>query len=77
MKFDRFLEIQKKNMALAKEVSRVANIKFRSGTGNNLDIVDAENQFKTAETNYFNALYNAIIAKIDLDKAMGRLIKDK
>ncbi len=71
------LEIQKKNMALAKEVSRVANIKFRSGTGNNLDIVDAENQFKTAETNYFNALYNAIIAKIDLDKAMGRLIKDK
>ena len=71
------LEIQKKNMELAKEVSRVANIKFQSGTGNNLDIVDAENQFKTAETNYFNALYNAIIAKIDLDKAMGRLIKDK
>ncbi|HAS45654.1 MAG TPA: transporter [Microscillaceae bacterium] len=71
------LEIQKKNMELAKEVSRVANIKFRSGTGNNLDIVDAENQFKTAETNYFNALYSAIIAKIDLDKAMGRLVQKK
>ncbi|OJJ18088.1 hypothetical protein BKI52_27305 [marine bacterium AO1-C] len=71
------LEIQKQNMELAKEVSRVANIKFKNGAGNNLDIVDAENQFKTAETNYFNALYSAIIAKIDLDKAMGRLTKDK
>lgn len=71
------LDIQKKNMALAKEVSRVANIKFQSGTGRNLDIIDAENQFKTAETNYFNALYNAIIAKIDLDKAMGKLATNK
>ena len=71
------LEIQKQNMALAKEVSRVANIKFQSGTGRNLDIIDAENQFKTAETNYFNALYNAIIAKIDLDKSMGKLANDK
>lgn len=71
------LDIQKKNMELAKEVSRVANIKFQSGTGRNLDIIDAENQFKTAETNYFNALYNAIIAKIDLDKAMGKLATNK
>lgn len=70
------LDIQKQNMELAKEVSRVANIKFQSGTGRNLDIIDAENQFKTAETNYFNALYNAIIAKIDLDKAMGKLAND-
>jgi outer membrane protein TolC len=71
------LEIQKQNMELAKEVSRVANIKFQSGTGKNLDIIDAENQFKTAETNYYNALYNAIVAKIDLDKAMGKLAADK
>ncbi|WP_045113149.1 TolC family protein [Microscilla marina] len=71
------LKIQKQNMDLAKEVSRVANIKFQSGTGKNLDIIDAENQFKTAETNYYNALYNAIISKIDLNKAMGKLVVDK
>ncbi len=67
------LDIQKKNMELAQEVSRIAQAKFRGGTGTNIDIIDAENTFKQAENAYFTAMYNAIIAKVDLDKALGKL----
>lgn len=68
------LEKEKKNLALAKEVSRVSSIKFQAGTGTNKDIVDAENEAKQAEANYYNALFSAVIARIDLLKAQGKIL---
>ncbi len=66
-------EIQKTNMALALEVSRVARVKYQNGIGTNLEIINAETSFKEAETNYYNALYNAAISLVDLKKALGIL----
>jgi len=31
---------------------------------------------KEAQTNYFAALYDLLIAKVDLDKAMGKLLAE-
>lgn len=67
------LEIQRRNMELANEVVRVAQLKFQQGVGSNLEITNAENDLKQAQTNYFAALYDILIAKIDLDKAQGKL----
>ncbi|MFN3588586.1 MAG: TolC family protein [Spirosomataceae bacterium] len=67
------LEIQRRNMELANEVVRVAQLKFQQGIGSNLEITNAENDLKQAQTNYFAALYDILIAKIDLDKAQGKL----
>jgi outer membrane protein TolC len=36
--------------------------------------VDAEASLKEAQVNYYNALYDALIAKVDLDKAYGKLL---
>jgi outer membrane protein len=69
------LEIQKKNMELAQEVSRVAKVKYENGVGSTLEIVNAESAFKEAETNYYNALYNIVLSKVELDKALGKLGK--
>lgn len=69
------LEAQKRNMELAKEVLRVSQVKYKQGVGSSLDIINAETAYKEAETNYFTALYDALIAKIDLDKALGKLGK--
>jgi outer membrane protein TolC len=44
--------------------------------GTNLEVIDAETGFKEAETNYYNALYEAWSAKIDLDKALGALVQE-
>lgn len=67
------LDIQSKNMELAQEIARVAKAKYENGTGANLEIINAQASFKEAENNYYVAMYNAIIAKVDWDKATGKL----
>ena len=69
------LETQKKNIDLAQDVYRVTKIKYEQGVGSNLEMVTAETTLKEAQTNYYNALYDAIVSKIDFDKANGTLIK--
>jgi outer membrane protein TolC len=65
------LQNQQRNMELAKEVTRVTKIKYQNGVGSNLEVVNAEADYKEAETNYFATLYEALIRKIDLDRALG------
>ena len=67
------LQENQKNMELATEIVKVSKIKYKQGVGTNLEILNAEAALKESQTNYFNSLYNAIIAKIDLDKAQGKL----
>jgi outer membrane protein TolC len=67
---------QKSNMDLAKEVVRVTKIKYKQGVGSNLEVINAEISLKEAQTNYFTTLYNALIAKVDLDKALGKLYNE-
>jgi outer membrane protein TolC len=38
-----------------------------------MEIYNAQTEFKMAENNYYGALYDAIIAKIDYLKATGNL----
>lgn len=68
------LETQNKNRELAREIARVSKIKYDQGVGSNLEVIDAESSLREAETNYYTALLEAFISKIDLDKAAG-LIK--
>ena len=69
------LLIQRKNMTLAQHVYDVAQKKYQGGVGTNLEIVTAETSLKEAQTNYYNSVYDMLIAKIDYQKAIGTLIK--
>lgn len=69
------LEIQKKNITTAEDVFRVTKIKYEQGVGSTLEVITAETALKESQTNYFSALFDAIISKIDFDKANGNLIK--
>ena len=66
-------EVQTENKELAMEVFRMAKIKYEEGVGSNLEVVEADSALKEAETNYFSALYDALIAMVDLEKALGIL----
>ncbi len=68
------LTSQKENMELAAKVARVTRIKYEQGVGSNIEVVDAENSLRQAQTNYYSALFDAMIAKVDLDKAYGKLL---
>jgi len=67
------LDIQERNLKLAKEVVKVSSSKLKNGVGSNLELTTAESQLREAQINYYDALYNAIVAKIDLQKAKGTL----
>ena len=67
------MDYQKKNMALAETVYNQTKKKYEIGTGSTTEINTAEVDLKTAQTNYIEALYEAIIAKVDFLKATGKL----
>jgi outer membrane protein TolC len=67
------LEMQKKNIELAEEVYKVSKIKYDQGVGSNLEVTTAETALKESQTNYFSALYDALISKVDYDKANGTI----
>ena len=69
------LKTEKENMELGMEVFRVTRVKYQEGVGSNLEVIEAETSYKEAETNYYVALYDALIAKVELEKAMGILNK--
>ena len=64
---------QRKNIELAEKVYNTTKIKYEQGLGNNQEIYNAQTELKVAQNNYYGALYDAIIAKIDYQKAIGKL----
>ena len=69
----RSLDIQEQNLVLAKDVVRTSKVKYDQGVGSNLEVLNAETSLKEAQSNYYNAIYSAIIAKIDYEIAMGNI----
>jgi outer membrane protein len=67
------LENQQKNIELANKVYTIAQKKYKEGVGSNIEILQAETAYKEAQTNYFNSLFEAMIAKIDYQKSLGLL----
>ena len=67
------LDYQEKNMKLAEEVYNQTKKKYEIGTGSNTEITLAQTDLKSAQTNYINAMYDAIIARVDYLKATGKL----
>jgi hypothetical protein len=67
------LNNQKKNTLLAEQVYNNTKLKYEQGLGSNMEIYNAQTELKVAQNNYFGALYDAIIAKVDFLKAMGTL----
>jgi outer membrane protein TolC len=66
------LDFQKQNMELAENVYNQTKKKYEAGTGDQIEIINAETDLRTAQTNYISAMYDAIIAKVDYLKAIGK-----
>lgn len=67
------MDAQKKNIELAQQVYNSTKLKYDQGVGSNQEISTAQADLVTAQNNYYSALYDAIIAKIDYLKAVGKL----
>jgi outer membrane protein len=67
------MDSQKKNIQLAQQVYNSTKLKYEQGLGSNQEINTAQTDLVTAQNNYYNSLYDAIIAKINYLQAAGKL----
>ncbi len=55
----------------AEEAFKIASIRYKSGVGINLDVLDAQLNLNNAKTNYIGALYDYNVGLATLEKALG------
>jgi len=67
------IELQKKNLELANEILRISSVKLKEGVGSSLEITNAQQELKTSQTNYLNAVFDLLNAQIELKKAFGKI----
>jgi len=69
----RSLTSQKQNQQLAAEVLRVSKIKYQQGVGSSIEVTQAQTALEDADNKYIQSLYDAMVSKVDLDKAYGKI----
>ncbi len=67
------MDVQQKNLELAERVYNTTKKKYEQGVGSSFEVLQADTEFQRAQGNYFDALYNAVVARISYFKAIGQL----
>lgn len=67
------LDVQERNVQLAEKVFNTTKLKFQQGLGSSFEVLQADADYQTAQSNYFNALYNAVIARTSYLYSLGKL----
>jgi outer membrane protein len=70
---EEFVQSQQLNLARAEEGSRLAKVGYKEGINTQVEVIDAESALTKAKSLYYQAIYSHMIAKLDLQKAMGIL----
>lgn len=63
----------KENVALAQEVYDVVSLQYKNGIKTYIEVITAETDLRTSQINYYNALYQVLASKIDVQKALGQV----
>lgn len=67
------MDAQQKNLELAERVYNTTKKKYEQGVGSSFEVLTADTELQRAQGNYFEALYQAVVAKISYLKATGKL----
>lgn len=67
------LDIQERNVKLADKVYNTTKKKYEQGLGSSFELLQTETELETAQSNYFQSLYDAVNARIAYTKALGKL----
>ncbi len=63
----------KENLALAEEVYNIIQLQYKSGVKTYLEVITSETDLRSAQINYYNALYELLASKVDVQKALGEV----
>jgi len=67
--YDKF-NMERKNIELTERIYNKTLLKYKEGVSSSMDLTNAQNQFLTAQSNYFNALYSLLSSKNKLEKLL-------
>ena len=67
------LDTQERNVQLAERVYNTTKKKYEQGLGSSFELLQTQQDLESAEANYFQALFDAVSAKISYTKALGKL----
>ncbi len=70
-----FVDSQKFNLSRAEEGLRLVEAGYRQGVNTQVEVIDAQTALTTARANYYQSIYSHLVAKLDLNKAMGTLTR--
>jgi outer membrane protein TolC len=59
------------NLDLAQDVYRTIQLQYKAGTKSYLEFISAETDLRSAQFNQTNSLYQVLISKLDVEKALG------
>ncbi|MCX7735992.1 MAG: TolC family protein [Candidatus Kapabacteria bacterium] len=69
------IESQKSNVALADKAYQISLVRYKEGTGTQLEIQNSELALRQAKTNLLQSLYDYNIAMIEIDNLIGNVNK--
>jgi len=73
---EKALTLQTANIEVATSNLKIITSRFDQGRSLLTDVIDAENLLKQAEQEYLQAVYNLLIARINIEKARGTLTRN-
>jgi outer membrane protein TolC len=63
----------KESVTIAQEVYEVIQLQYKNGVRAYLDVTIAETDLRTTRINYYNALYQVLASKMDVQRALGQI----
>jgi outer membrane protein len=65
--------IQQENIAIAEEVVSTTTARYKQGQATQQEVLDAESTLRETQLSYLQAVYDALVAKLDWEKANGMM----
>lgn len=67
------IEAMKRNVDLAQRAYDIATIRYKEGTGTQLEIKNADVELQSAKTTLIKSIHDHIVANAELDKLLGKV----
>ena len=75
IKAEQRIEIQKQQIRQSEGKLKLAQVKFKHGMGNNFDLIEAEEEFRSAQTNLVSVVIDYIVGTYVFRASIGTLLE--
>jgi outer membrane protein len=71
---EEFVQSQQLNVTRATEGLRLADVGYQQGINTQVEVIDAQSALTTARVNYLQAIYQHVVAKLAVERALGTIV---